>query len=153
MYVPVFASRSYRRNLGERLTEAVVKEIESRTRYKVVHSPNADSVLTGSIESEYKDVLVEAPTDEPRESRLHLIVHVSWHDRRGDMIRPPLVVPVPPEIIDISGSATLVPEVGQSVAQSQQDAIQQLAARIVDMMEVPWGEEPAPAFVVPPEGL
>ena len=30
VYVPVFKSNSFRRNLGERLTEAVVKEIEEK---------------------------------------------------------------------------------------------------------------------------
>ena len=52
VYVPMFQSNSFRRNLGERLTEAVVKEIEKRTPYKVVSDPNADSVLTGRIVAE-----------------------------------------------------------------------------------------------------
>ena len=52
--VPVFQSNSFRRNLGERLTEAVVKEIERRTPYKVVSDPGADSVLTGRIVTERK---------------------------------------------------------------------------------------------------
>src|ERR1700749_791448 len=46
VYVPMIESDSYRRDLGERLTEAVVKEIELKTPYKVVNSPDADSVLT-----------------------------------------------------------------------------------------------------------
>src|SRR4051794_4304229 len=45
VHVPVAQSDSYRRYLGERLTEAVVKEIELRTPYKVVDSASADSVL------------------------------------------------------------------------------------------------------------
>ncbi len=49
VYVPVFESDSFRRGLGERLTEAVVKAIEARTPYKVVGSAEADSVLTGKI--------------------------------------------------------------------------------------------------------
>ena len=49
IYVPVFESESFRPNLGERLTEAVVKEIELKTPYKVVATPNADSVLRGRI--------------------------------------------------------------------------------------------------------
>ena len=36
VYVPMIESDSYRRDLGERLTEAVVKEIELKTPYKVV---------------------------------------------------------------------------------------------------------------------
>src|SRR5437868_12374198 len=46
VHVPMIQSDSYRRYLGERLTEAVVKEIELRTPYKVVDADSADSVLT-----------------------------------------------------------------------------------------------------------
>ena len=44
----MFQSDSYRRGLAEQLTEAVCKEIEKRTNYKVVNNPNADSVLSGA---------------------------------------------------------------------------------------------------------
>ncbi len=47
--VPMFKSNTLRADLGEWLTEAVVKEIELRTPYKVVSSPLADSVLTGNL--------------------------------------------------------------------------------------------------------
>ena len=46
VYVPMIESDSYRRDLGERLTEAVVKEIELKTPYKVVSTPDADSILS-----------------------------------------------------------------------------------------------------------
>ena len=36
VHVPVVQSESFRRYLGERLTEAIVKEVELRTPYKVV---------------------------------------------------------------------------------------------------------------------
>ena len=60
VYVQMFDSTSFRRGLGERLTEAIVKEIESRTPYKVVNSPDADSVLTGRIVNDNKGNLVNA---------------------------------------------------------------------------------------------
>src|SRR4051812_8178434 len=44
VYVPMIESDSYRRDLGERLTEAIVKEIELKTPYKVVSTPDADSI-------------------------------------------------------------------------------------------------------------
>ena len=59
VFVPVFECDSFRRNLGERLTEAVVKEIERKTPYKVVGSPDADSILAGRIITERKGVLSE----------------------------------------------------------------------------------------------
>src|SRR5687767_14906756 len=65
VYVPMFESDSFRRNLGERLTEAVVKEIENKTPYKVLSDPGAaDSVLRGHLVSERKAVLAENRFDE-----------------------------------------------------------------------------------------
>jgi hypothetical protein len=64
VYVPIFESNSYRRSLGERLTEAVVKEIELKTPFKVVSSPDADSILTGKILADTKRVLIESARDE-----------------------------------------------------------------------------------------
>ena len=83
VYVPMFQSNSFRRNLGERLTEAVVKEIETKTPYKVVSDPNADSVLTGRIVDETKHVLVPDLTGDARESQVDMQVQVSWVDRKG----------------------------------------------------------------------
>ena len=52
----MFESVSFRRDLGERLTEAVMKQIEEKTPYKVVSDPNADSMLSGRIAQESKRV-------------------------------------------------------------------------------------------------
>jgi hypothetical protein len=137
VYVPVFESNSFRRNLGERLTEAVVKEIELKTPFKVVGDPNADSVLTGRIVSDTKRVLVESQTDEPRQIELQFAVEVRWIDRHGGLIRQD-AVPLPPEMVTVTQTASLVPEVGQSIATAQQDAIVRLAEQIVGLMEEPW---------------
>jgi hypothetical protein len=138
VHVPVFESDSFRRNLGERLTEAVVKEIELRTPYKVVNDPNADSVLSGRIVGEHKRVLVNAMTGDPRELQVNLRVLVTWTDRQGRILRGDRWVPVPAEVTDVQGSANLVPEVGQSVATAHQQAIQRVARQIVDLLENPW---------------
>jgi hypothetical protein len=138
VYVPMFESNSFRRNLGERLTEAVVKEIENRTPYKVVNDPNADSVLTGRIVSENKRVLVPDLTGDAREIQVGMRVEVSWTDRKGRMLRPADSLPCPTEITDVSGTADVVPEVGQSVAVAQQQAICKMAEQIVGLMEKPW---------------
>src|SRR6266576_327238 len=50
VYVPMIESDSYRRDLGERLTEAIVKEIELKTPYKVVSTPDADSILYARLQ-------------------------------------------------------------------------------------------------------
>jgi hypothetical protein len=48
-------------------------------------------------------------------------------------------VPLPSELVDVSGTGDIVPEVGQSLATAQQDAICKLARQIVGLMEVEWG--------------
>jgi hypothetical protein len=137
VYVPMFESNSFRRNFGERLTEAVVKEIEGKSTMKVVGSPEADSVLTGRILSETKRIAVESPSDGPRQVEVALVVQVTWADRRGDLMMDEQI-PLPPELADVTQSAMLVPEVGQSLATAQQQAIQRMAEQIVGLMEVAW---------------
>jgi hypothetical protein len=138
VYVPVFQSNSFRRNLGEQLTEAVVKEIEKKTDYKVVDDPNADSVLTGRLISDSKTVLAPALSGDAREIQAAMTVQVSWVDRQGRNVRPDKNIPLPSEIADVTGTANIVPEVGQSYATAQQQAISRMAEQIVGMMEKPW---------------
>ena len=138
VYVPIFESDSYRRNLGERLTEAVMKEIEAKTPFKVVGTPNADSVLTGRISGATKRVLVEDRFDDPREIQVNMQVEVDWIDRTGQVLRQGGAIPIPeaPTVVSTTGNA--LPEVGQSVTTAQQQAIQRVAEQIVAMMEMPW---------------
>jgi len=138
VYVPMIESNSFRRGLGERLTEAVVKEIENKTPYKVVSDPNADSILSACIVSEGKSVLVPTLGGDAREIQVAMTVEVSWTDRRGRMLRETANVPLPDEVVNITGTGNIVPEVGQSVATAQQQAINRMAEQIVGLMEKPW---------------
>jgi len=138
VYVPVIESASFRRNLGERLTEAVMKEIELRTPYKVTGNSNADSVLRCRLVSDSKRVVVPGRTGDPTQLQVELQVQVSWTDRRGTALRRAEPIPIPSEVASVAGHANLVPEVGQSVATAQQQAIQSVAQQIVGMMENPW---------------
>ncbi len=138
VYVPIFESDSFRRNLGERLTEAVIKEIELKTPFKVVNSPLADSILTGRLRDQTKHVLVESARDQARQSEIDFQVDVTWQNNRGDMIHPPTSLALAPELISFGQSATYVPEGGQSNVSSQHQAITRLAEQIVSTMEMPW---------------
>ncbi len=66
IHIPVFQSSSFRRDLGEQLTEAVVKEVEKRTPYRVVPDADADSVLLGRITNNGKRLLNETIRGDPR---------------------------------------------------------------------------------------
>jgi Lipopolysaccharide-assembly len=138
VYVPVFESDSFRRNLAEFLTEAIVKEIELKTPYKVVGTPQADSVLTGKITTDTKRVIIEDQFDYPRETQVNMSVEVRWVNRRGHLMNQPSAIPLPQDLVIISGDGALVPEFGQSVATAQLQSIQSLAQQIVSLMEMPW---------------
>ena len=136
IHVPVFQSDSFRKDLGERLTEAVVKEIQLKTPYRVVCEADADSMLTGKIVDETKTVLAEDINDVPRNIGTDLVARVRWESRTGDLLRENLVS-LPP-VLQISQTANLIPEGGQSIATAHQRAISQLAEQVVAQMEYPW---------------
>lgn len=138
VYVPMFESDTLRRNLGEWLTEAVVKEIELETPFKVVNSPDADSILTGRLTSVTKHLLAEDPGDRARDVEVTFRVEVVWRNRRGDLIRSPSTIQLPPELVDFVQTGDYIAEAGQSNVSAQQKAIRRLAKQIVGTMEAPW---------------
>jgi len=142
VYVPMIQSDSFRTtpaiDMGERLTEAVCKEIEKRTPFKVVGSEaGADSVLTARIVADTKRMVVESPTDQSRFVEMNYQTLVTWADRGGTVIASG-EVPLPAATVDVGQSAALVPEFGRSVVTTQQEAIIKLAQQIVGLMEEPW---------------
>jgi hypothetical protein len=138
IHVPIVESDSFRRNLGERLTEQLVKQIELKTPYKVVGAAEADSVLSARIISDSKKVLSENRFDEPRDIETDFFVQVSWVDRRGDIIMSHNDIPVQPLLLNVSQTASFVPEGGQSLATAHQEALHRLAEQIVGQMELAW---------------
>jgi hypothetical protein len=131
-----FKSQSFRRDLQQQLTEAVTKEISLRTPYRVVGNPkDADSLLSGVITMENKNLVVEAPTNLPRELNATMNVQVSWTrnpptaEERG---RGPTLV---------AETINFIPEVGETALSAYTHVIQSIAKQIVDMMEQPWFTE------------
>ena len=142
IHVPMFQSDSFRTtpsiDIGERLHEAVCKEIEKRTPFKVVgDEATADSVLTARVVADTKRMRVESPTDQSRMVEMNYQVLVTWADRGGSVIATG-DVPLPAATVDVGQSADLVPEYGRSVASTQQEAIVRMARQIVGLMEEPW---------------
>jgi hypothetical protein len=137
VYVPIFQSDDYRRGLEFQLTEAVVREIERSTPFKVVSSPEeADSILEGRIKFVEKDVRVENPDNEPRQIQLAMRVEVTWKDRRtGEVLRRGRTSS---SAVPVTRAVQYAPELGQSFATAAQDVVDQLAKQIVNMMEEPW---------------
>jgi hypothetical protein len=136
VYVPMFESDSFRRHVGEKLTEAVCKRIETDTPFKVVRG-GADSVLSGRIVKDSKRTIVENRFDDARDTEYNLQVVVTWANRRGEVLGEQTVA-VPSQLVDVGARADIVPEFGHSVASQQQKSIDRLARQIVGLMEAPW---------------
>ncbi|RUL86193.1 LPS assembly lipoprotein LptE [Tautonia sociabilis] len=134
VYVPVFRSFSFREDVNLMLTEAVIKEIERRTPYKVVDSrEEADTILSGTVLFTTKYTTVVNPNNLPRQIFADMTVEVSWEDVRdgGDPEKDPPVV-------RFSQSVPFFPEPGETAFLAYQEAIRRAAVDIVNMMEEPW---------------
>jgi hypothetical protein len=130
VHVAIFESDSYRRFLGQRLTEAVIKEIELSSPLTITEPQLADSFIRGRILSDTKSVVGENINDEPRSLDVDWRVEVSWVDRAG-------VPLMQRQVLRIARDATFIPEGGQSISTAQQAIIERLARDIVGQMEMP----------------
>ena len=153
--VPIFKNFTFRRGLEFQLTEAVVREIESKTPYKVVQEADcADTELIGTVVGRSKAVVNYNQLAETREAQTTLSVEVVWRDLRpgrsgeilslplpgkpGDPLPPPPApgAPVPPVLVQ--SLATFIPELGGSLTTAEKENVDKLAVQIVSMMEKPW---------------
>lgn len=135
--VPMFETSSLRRGIEVQLTEAVQKQIQLRTPFRVVKC-DADTRLSGRVVDLRKSVLGETRQDDPRELQVNLVVEVVWEDLRSGRILAEQQVPVGPELLSLRSQAEFAPEVGQSLATAMQQSINQLARQVVNLMETPW---------------
>jgi len=138
VYVPIFKNETYRRGIEFQLTEAVHKQIQQRTPFRLVHEPLADTRLTGCIRDVRKRVLGETKFDDPRELELTLVVDIVWEDVRNGGVLYEGTMSLGPAEAHLVSQAQLAPEVGQSLATAYQTAIDRLSRQIVDKMEAPW---------------
>ena len=128
-----FKSQRFRRDLQLMLEESVAKEISMRTPYRVVGSPEkADSILDGVITVDDKNMIVEAPTNLPRQLAATTTVWINWRHN------PPLESEKNQQPTQITESLPYVPELGQTTLTAFQQVTENIAKQIVDMMEQPW---------------
>jgi hypothetical protein len=126
--VPVWANRTYRREWELRLTEAIDKDIEAQTPFKVAPVDQADTTLTGEIVSIDEAVLTRRyGLNIPRETELVIVVDFTWKDNRSGRI---LV-----QRKQFNRAATEIPQLGQRVEDAEQEAVELLAQAVVDQMQ------------------
>jgi hypothetical protein len=138
VFIPMIRNDSFRPDLGVRLTEAIQKQIELRTPYKIVTRETADSTLTCRITGDSKRVITETTTDEPRALEEIVNVEAVWIDRRGMVLMENRFLPPGETALLFTRSVDFVPEAGQTLVSAQQRAIERLADIIVGQMEMRW---------------
>jgi Lipopolysaccharide-assembly len=138
VYVPIFTSEDYRRQNEFLITEAVQRQIQQRTPFRLAKNDMADTKLTGKITTITKNVLALDAFDDARELQVQFAVSVTWEDLRTGRILAQQNVAIPPELVQLTGTGDFAPEVGQSLATATQVAMDKLARQIVDMMQSPW---------------
>ncbi len=131
--VPIFANRTFYRGAEFDLTEALIKEIELRTPYKVVAEAGSDTVLEGTITSVQQRTLSWSRDEGlPQELEVRIEVDFAWkNSRNGQMIK------------DRKGFAAVgryIPStpVGERYSAAQHAAVQKLATDIVSAMQAGW---------------
>lgn len=138
VHVPTFQSSDFRRGYELQLTEAVQKQIQMRTPYRLAKEPGADTRLTGRIVGIDKRVPNQNKYDDPRELELAIGIEVKWEDLRTGQIINQQTVPLAGNAAQLLGTSSFAPEAGQSMATATQDTVNHLARQIVGLMEVPW---------------
>jgi Lipopolysaccharide-assembly len=133
IYVPAFRSISFRKDLNLMLTEKLMKEIQRRTPYVIVNSPEeADAILEGIINNVDKNIVVQSPYNLPRQLNSMLTVEVWYYSNK------PGAPAKPPQGTIITENAGFYPELGETSELGYQKAIDKLVAQIVGMMEEQW---------------
>ena len=138
VHVPVVRNDTFRLDLGIRLSEALVKEIDRRTPYKVTGDPNADTTLNCRIFNATKRVLTENVNDDPRALETGITVNATWTSRNGELLMQDNLTPDARSTIAFGQDSRFVPEAGQTIDSATQVAIENLAERIVSQMEIRW---------------
>jgi hypothetical protein len=131
--VPIFENHTFYRDIEFQLTEALVKEIERRTPYKVAPAVRADSTFIGHIREVELDRLSRSPrTGLAEEAVVSVTIDFEWRDLRTNQV---LV-----ERRFFSGHGLFVPSepTGELIELGRFAAVQQLAADIVGEMQSPW---------------
>jgi hypothetical protein len=133
VYIPIFHSITYRRDLNLQLNELIIKEMERRTPFRHVGKiENADTILEGTIILADKNIVVENPFNLPRQLTSTVNATVRW------MHNPPLKEELDQQPTVVSETVNFVPEVGETSMTAFYRANQALAKQIVDMMETAW---------------
>lgn len=133
IHVPILANDTYDRDIEFELTDALIKEIQARTPYKVTDGRGADTILTGRIRKVERDSLSRSRlTGLSEEVIVSVTIDFEWRDLRTGK---PLVAREA-----YAGHGLFVPSrpTGEPIELGKFAAVQQLARDMVDEMRGEW---------------
>lgn len=133
VYVPMWNRNRdvFRRELEFRISEAVIKEIQTSTRYRISDEASADTMLTGEIVEVSQAVMAFNPdSGNPREQEITITIAFVWQDLRDGTVR------AQEDALEVTG--TYIPDFGEGFFQASQDIFDTAARRVVEHMEADW---------------
>lgn len=126
-------AKVYYRDIEISLTQAIVKNIQAETPYRIVDRSKADTILEGTLERVDQHVLSFDPrTGNAREIEVRLTVNFTWKDLRTGKILA--------EKKNFRASSTFIPlhPMDEEFFLGNEDALNKLALQIVEQMSEPW---------------
>lgn len=131
--VPIFENETYEPGLEARLTEAVIKQIQTTTPWRVTGEAYADTVLTGSITNVFRTPLTRrAGSNLPEEAAYFTRISFVWTDSRTGRVLA--------QRSFVTAASTFVPNrlVGETIEVARDTSSQELARQIVRELQAEW---------------
>jgi len=131
--IPIATNESFVRDVEFDLTDALIKEIEARTSWKVVSMARADTVLSTQIKRVDLDQISKSPvTGLGEEVLVRVSIDFQWKDYRSDATLA--------ERRGFAGQRMFDPSrpTGERVELGRMAVVQLLARDIVDVMRTAW---------------
>lgn len=133
VHVPMFRNPTFHRGIEVELTDAIIKEIQSSTPWKVSDASVADTTLSGAItEAELRRLSTSRTAGLAQEVAVIITVDFDWTDARtGKALASRR---------SFTASETFVPTkpIGERLEVGQHAAVQQMARDIVAAMRSSW---------------
>ncbi len=133
VHVPMFGNKTFFRGIEMELTDAIVKEIQANTPWRVVSQGNADTVLSGTVtNSDLRAVSIGEGSGLVQEQGVEIVLEFAWRNNRTGKV----IV----ERKNFKGADIFIPArlVGESLETGQNAAIQRLAKSVVAELRSNW---------------
>lgn len=131
--VPLFENQSFYQGVEFDLTEALIKEIELNTPYKVTGGDRADTIIDGVIVSiQQRRLSRQSIGGVPQELEMRIIVNYSWkHQNSGQTLR---------QRNGFTSVGRYIPTrpIAEPLEVAQHEAVSRLAREMVSAMASDW---------------